>query len=102
MLSAVIHSRHSYPAMLLAEQLVHQRSVPLGPLVLERDLLKNRRLQQIGDQPVSRMLSTVTNSTDCNFFHLAMEVDVQSLRVCINTLPSVLPACADFTDISQL
>ena len=76
MLSAVIHSRHSYPAMLLAEQLVHQRSVPLGPLVLERDLLKNRRLQQIGDQPVSRMLSTVTNSTDYNFIPLAREVDV--------------------------
>ena len=67
MLSAVIHSRHSYPAMLLAEQLVHQRSVLEGPLVLSKDLLKNRRLQQIGDQPVSRMLSTVTNSTDYNF-----------------------------------
>jgi len=54
MLSAVIHSRLSYPAMLLAEQLVDQRSVHFGPLVLEADLLKNQRLQQIGDQPVSR------------------------------------------------
>src|SRR5665647_2339352 len=34
MLSAVIPSRRSYPAMLLAEQLVHQRSVHPGPLVL--------------------------------------------------------------------
>jgi hypothetical protein len=34
MLSALIQSRHSYPAMLLAEQLVHQRSVRPGPLVL--------------------------------------------------------------------
>ena len=67
MLSAVIHSRHSYGAVLLAEQLPHQRSVHSGPLVLGINLLKNRRLQQIGDQPVSRMLSTVTNSTDCNF-----------------------------------
>jgi len=34
MLSAVIPSRHSYPAMLLAEQLVDQRSVHPGPLVV--------------------------------------------------------------------
>src|SRR6478609_297429 len=34
MLSAVIPSRRSYPAMLLVEQLVHQRSVQPGPLVL--------------------------------------------------------------------
>ena len=47
MLSAVIHSQHSYPAMLLAEQLVHQRLVHPGPLVLRTNLLKNRRLQQI-------------------------------------------------------
>jgi hypothetical protein len=35
MLSALILSRHSYPALHLAAQLVHQRSVQLGPLVLE-------------------------------------------------------------------
>jgi hypothetical protein len=40
--------------MLLAEQLVDQRSVHPGPLVLGASLLKNQRLQQIGDQPVSR------------------------------------------------
>src|ERR1044072_9339223 len=34
MLSALIPSAHSYPAMLLAEQLVHQRCVHPGPLVL--------------------------------------------------------------------
>ena len=39
MLSALIRSRHSYPAMHLAAQLVHQRSVHPGPLVLETDLL---------------------------------------------------------------
>jgi len=33
MLSALIRSRLSYPAMLLAEQLAHQRSVQPGPLV---------------------------------------------------------------------
>ncbi len=42
-----------------AVQLPHQRSVRFGPLVLETTLLKNRRLQQIGDQPVSRMFSTI-------------------------------------------
>ena len=34
MLSAVISSGHSYPAMRLASQPVHQRSVHSGPLVL--------------------------------------------------------------------
>src|SRR3989338_5075271 len=54
MLSALITSKHSYPALPLAGQLAHQRFVPLGPLVLERTPLKFQRLQQIGDQPVSR------------------------------------------------
>ena len=40
MLSALIRSVHRYPAMLLAEQLEHQRYVILGPLVLENVLLK--------------------------------------------------------------
>src|SRR3989344_5553055 len=54
MLSALITSKHSYPALPLAGQLAHQRFVPLGPLGLERTPLKVQRLQQIGDQPVSR------------------------------------------------
>lgn len=54
MLSAVIPSRLSYPALRLASQPVDQRSVPGGPLVLSGTPLKNRRLQQIGVQPVSR------------------------------------------------
>ena len=60
MLSAVIRSRHSYPAMHLAVQLVDQRSVHSGPLVLGANLLKYQRLQQIGDQPVSRFMSRIT------------------------------------------
>ena len=40
MLSAVIPSELSYPAMPLARQLVHQRFVHLGPLVLKADPLK--------------------------------------------------------------
>ena len=39
MLSALIHTEHRYPAMHLAAQLVHERFVQLGPLVLESDLL---------------------------------------------------------------
>ena len=54
MLSALIRSRHSYGAMPLAGQLPHQRSVHFGPLVLEANLFKNQRLQQIGDRPVLR------------------------------------------------
>ena len=54
MLSAVIRSEHSYPALLLAEQQVHQRFVHSGPLVLRTKPFKNQRLQQIGDQPVLR------------------------------------------------
>ena len=40
MLSVLIPSEHSYPAMQLAPQQVHQRFVRHGPLVLESALLK--------------------------------------------------------------
>ena len=40
MLSALIYSAHSYSAMLLVEQLIHQRCVHPGPLVLRANLLK--------------------------------------------------------------
>ena len=38
MLSVLIHSEHSYPAMQLASQQVHQRFVQHGPLVLVSEL----------------------------------------------------------------
>ena len=44
MLSAVIATRHSYPAVPLARQQVDQRSVHPGPLVLGTTLLNNQRL----------------------------------------------------------
>ena len=47
MLSAVIPSEHSYPALPLVEQLVHQRFVLTGPLVLGQAPLKFPRPQQI-------------------------------------------------------
>jgi hypothetical protein len=40
MLSALIRSARSYPTMLLVEQLVHQRCVHPGPLVLGTAILK--------------------------------------------------------------
>ena len=54
MLSAFIPSERSYPAMLLAEQLVHQRSVQPGPLVLGSDLLKYPTPTADRDRTVSR------------------------------------------------
>ncbi len=53
MLSALIPSAHSYPAMPLAEQLVHQRCVHPGPLVL-RTALKFPTPTTDRDRTVSR------------------------------------------------
>ena len=54
MLSAVILSVHSYPAVLLAEQLVDQRFVHPGPLVLGTALLKYPTPTADRDRTVSR------------------------------------------------
>ena len=54
MLSAFIPSTHSYPALLLAEQLVHQRCVHPGPLVLRTAPLKYPTPTADRDQTVSR------------------------------------------------
>ena len=63
MLSALIPSRHSYPAMLLAEQLVHQRSVQLGPLVLESNPLKFLTPAVDRDRTVSRRSEPSSRAT---------------------------------------
>ena len=54
MLSAVIHTEHGYPAVPLARQPAHQRSVHPGPLVLGTALLKNPPPTTDRDQTVSR------------------------------------------------
>ena len=54
MLSAVIPSAHSYPAMPLARQQVHQRCVHPGPLVLRTDPLNSPTTTADRDQTVSR------------------------------------------------
>ena len=54
MLSAIIHSKHSYPAMPLARQQEHQRFVHPGPLVLRTAPLKFPTTTEDKDQTVSR------------------------------------------------
>ena len=54
MLSAVITSERSQPAVLLAEQLAHQRFVRPGPLVLGTALLKTLTRTADRDRTVSR------------------------------------------------
>ena len=54
MLSAVIPSVHSYPAMPLARQQVHQRYVHPGPLVLGAAPLNSPTITADRDRTVSR------------------------------------------------
>ena len=64
MLSALIRSIHSYSAMHLAVQLIHQRYVLFGPLVLEKTPLKYPRLQQIETNLSHAYLSHITMCMD--------------------------------------
>ena len=54
MLSALILSEYSYPALPLTEQLVHQRFVHFGPLVLEEASFKSPTPTADRDRTVSR------------------------------------------------
>ena len=63
MLSAVIPSERSYPAMPLAGQLVHQRFVHPGPLVLGTDPLKFPTRTVDRDQTVSRRSEPSSRTT---------------------------------------
>ena len=54
MLSVLIQSEHSYPAMPLARQLAHQRFVLSNPLVLGKSLLSHPAPTPDRDRPVSR------------------------------------------------
>jgi hypothetical protein len=63
MLSALIPSQRSYPAMLLAEQLVHQRLVQSGPLVLGSDPLKFLTPTVDRDRTVSRRSEPSSRAT---------------------------------------
>ncbi len=63
MLSAVIYSTHSYPAMRLAPQQVHQRCVHPGPLVLGTNPLKFPTPTADRDQTVSRRSEPSSRTT---------------------------------------
>ena len=63
MLSAVIPSIHSYPAMRLAPQQVHQRYVHPGPLVLGANPLKFPTPTADRDQTVSRRSEPSSRTT---------------------------------------
>src|ERR1700675_1299438 len=63
MLSAVIPSAHSYPAMPLARQPVHQRCVHPGPLVLGTDPLNSPTPTADRDRTVSRRSKPSSRTT---------------------------------------
>ena len=63
MLSALIPSKRSYSAMLLAEQQIHQRFVQFGPLVLESDPLKFLTPTIDRDRTVSRRSEPSSRAT---------------------------------------
>ena len=63
MLSAVILSEHSYPAMPLARQQEHQWFVHPGPLVLGTNPLKSPAPTEDRDQTVSRRFKPSSRTT---------------------------------------
>src|SRR5450830_1343890 len=63
MLSAVIYSEHSYPAMPLASQPEHQRFVHSGPLVLGAAPLKSQTSTADRDRTVSRRSKPSSRTT---------------------------------------
>ncbi len=63
MLSALIPSQHSYPAVQLALQPVHQRLVQFGPLVLKSDPLKLPTPITDRDRTVSRRSEPSSRAT---------------------------------------
>jgi len=75
MLSALIPSELSYPAMPLAGQLAHQRFVHSGPLVLGTTSLKLLTPAADRDQPVSRMYYN-----KCNFPIITNGMDYTTLQ----------------------
>src|SRR5690554_600815 len=61
--SALIQTRRGYPALPLAGQLVHQRSVHSGPLVLRAELLKSPTPTTDRDRTVSRRSEPSSRTT---------------------------------------
>ena len=93
MLSAVIPSAHSYPAVPLARQQVHQRCVQLGPLVLELDPLNSPTPTADRDRTVSRRSEpssrTTLNGEQPYPWDLLQPQDVMSRHRGAKRLPSI-------------
>src|SRR5574344_1348712 len=86
MLSALIRSRRGYPAVLLAEQPVNQRSVQHGPLVLVSELRKSPAPTTDRDRTVSRRSEPSSRATlmgeQPNPWDLLQPQDVTSRHRC--------------------
>ena len=67
MLSVLIGTKHSYPALLLAEQLADQRFVHPGPLVLGTTPLKYQRPHQIRTNLSHACFHELLRALDCIF-----------------------------------
>ena len=63
MLSVLILTKRSYSAVLLAEQLIHQRYVQIGPLVLDSSPLKHLTPAIDRDRTVSRRSEPSSRAT---------------------------------------
>ena len=74
MLSAVITTEHSYPAMLLAEQLVHQRFVHPGPLVMFYKVKPQTHADLTRNHAELLLLSSITGGIDYIFALLDFEI----------------------------
>ena len=86
MLSAFIPSGRSYPAMLLAKQLVHRRSVHSGPLVLGAASLMYLTPAMDMDRTVSRRSEPSSRTTlmgeQPNPWDLLQPQDLRQLVLC--------------------
>ena len=93
MLSAVIHSAHSYPAVPLARQPVHQRCVHPGPLVLGTAPRKSPSPTADRDRTVSRRSKPSSRTTligeQPNPWDLLQPQDVMSRHRGAKTSPSM-------------
>lgn len=98
MLSVLIGTEHSYPALLLAEQLADQRFVHPGPLVLGTTLLKFQRPHQIWTNLSHACFSRITPCIGLDL-RLRESVNVQSLRALssFEKDPTASPFRADAT-----
>jgi hypothetical protein len=85
MLSALIPSEHSYPAIHLVVKPVDQRFVQPDPLVQGSTPLKRQRLQQIETNLSHAYYSIITNGMDYTTLHHTLMENrrINYAKVCI-------------------